>query len=729
MNSVMDAKTLYRPLTRAIRQSLGVLSISILIPAIGYAGDINTISTDRTADGSIQVHFKLSSPLSGSPDNFQIDNPARVAIDLPDTTNKTGERTQKINLGPVKSLMMAEAGGKTRVVFNLTQATPYAINPQGNELTVTFKPAATSNTTATGLAVSTMADNNPATAMDRGQSIDFRRSADGAGRLLIQTSGPNAPMKMRSEGSNIIIDLPNTRVESGRFGVKDFATPVESVDVRPMGSGSRITLKTRNAGEHMAYQTDNRLVVEVKPVPKAEGAQNVGEKKYTGERLTLKFQDIQIRPLLQLIADFTGNNIVVSDDVKGSISLRLENVPWDQALDLILTTKGLSMRKNGNVMYVAPTADIVARDKAEIEARQQSQQLAPLSTDIIQINYAKADDIYKLLESASKTGKTSADGKGGDTAQRFISDRGSVTVDPRSNSLIVTDTASALDRVRDLIHKLDKPVKQVLIETRIVIATDNFARQLGVRWGVQAGFNRGNSTFGLGSTAPLVASGTSLPTAGASTGTVGTAPTDWMVNTPISGTPAGSLGLAILGSNVLLDLELSALQSEGTGEIVSSPKVITTNGHTALISQGTEIPYIATQTAGGVASNTVSFKKAVLSTEVTPQITPNNNIIMDIDVKKDEPDYTNLLPGTTNPPINTREVKTKVEVKNGETVVLGGIYQFENNNSINKVPFFGDLPGIGNLFKNKEVKNQRLELLIFVTPKIINSDQSLVNNN
>ncbi|ACX96763.1 type IV pilus secretin PilQ [Halothiobacillus neapolitanus] len=728
MNSVMDAKTLYRPLTRAIRQSLGVLSISILIPAIGYAGDINTISTDRTADGSIQVHFKLSSPLSGSPDNFQIDNPARVAIDLPDTTNKTGERTQKINLGPVKSLMMAEAGGKTRVVFNLTQATPYAINPQGNELTVTFKPAATSNTTATGLAVSTMADNNPATAMDRGQSIDFRRSADGAGRLLIQTSGPNAPMKMRSEGSNIIIDLPNTRVESGRFGVKDFATPVESVDVRPMGSGSRITLKTRNAGEHMAYQTDNRLVVEVKPVPKAEGAQNVGEKKYTGERLTLKFQDIQIRPLLQLIADFTGNNIVVSDDVKGSISLRLENVPWDQALDLILTTKGLSMRKNGNVMYVAPTADIVARDKAEIEARQQSQQLAPLSTDIIQINYAKADDIYKLLESASKTGKTSADGKGGDTAQRFISDRGSVTVDPRSNSLIVTDTASALDRIRDLIHKLDKPVKQVLIETRIVIATDNFARQLGVRWGVQAGFNRGNSTFGLGSTAPLVASGTSLPTAGASTGTVGTAPTDWMVNTPISGTPAGSLGLAILGSNVLLDLELSALQSEGTGEIVSSPKVITTNGHTALISQGTEIPYIATQTAGGVASNTVSFKKAVLSTEVTPQITPNNNIIMDIDVKKDEPDYTNLLPGTTNPPINTREVKTKVEVKNGETVVLGGIYQFENNNSINKVPFFGDLPGIGNLFKNKEVKNQRLELLIFVTPKIINSDQSLVNN-
>lgn len=725
MNSVMDANTVYRPLTKAIRQTLGVLSISLLIPAVGYAGDINAISTDRTPDGSVQIHFKLSAPLSGTPDNFQIDNPARVAVDLPDTVNKTGERTQKVNLGPVKSLIMAEAGGKTRVVFNLSQATPYAITPKGDEVTVTFKPNAASNTTASGMAVSTTVGNNQATAMDRGQTIDFRRAADGAGRLLIQTSGPNTPMKMRSEGSNIIIDLPHTRVESGRFDVKDFATPVENVDVRPMGNGSRITLQTRNAGEHMAYQTDNRLVVEVKPVPRSQGAQNIGEKKYTGERLTLKFQNIQIRPLLQLIADFTGNNIVVSDDVKGSISLRLENVPWDQALALILQTKGLSMRKNGNVMYVAPTADIVKQDKAELEARQQSQQLAPLTTDIIQINYAKANDIYKLLESASKTGKSGDKGK--DTAQRFISSRGSVTVDSRTNSLIVTDTASALDRIRDLIHKLDKPVRQVLIETRIVIATDNFARQLGVRWGVTGIGQHNGTTYGTSSSASAAQSLVQNVAAGAAAGIPATA--GYNINTPISGTPTGSLGLAILGSNVLLDLELSALQSEGSGEIVSSPKVITTNGHAALISQGTEIPYIATQTSGVGNIQTVSFKKAVLSTEVTPQITPNNNIIMDIDVKKDEPDYTNMLPGTTNPPINTREVKTKVEVKNGETVVLGGIYQFTNTKSLNKVPFFGDLPGIGNLFKDREVNKQRLELLIFVTPKIIDSNQTLVNSN
>ncbi len=720
MNSVMDATTRHRLLSTAIRQSLGILSIS-LIPAIAIAGNLTGISTERTADGSIQVHLKLSEPLAASPDNFQIDNPARVAIDLPGVNNQTGERSQKIDLGPVKSLMMAEAGDRTRIVFNLSQSTPYAITPQGNEVTVTFKPAAASNTTATGVAISS--GSNPTTAMDRGQMIDFRRSADGAGRLLIKTSGPNTPMKMRREGSNIIIDLPNTRVDAGRFNVRDFATPVENVDVRPMGNGSRITLQTRNAGEHLAYQTDNRLVVEVKAVPKNQSAQNVGEKKYTGERLTLKFQDIAVRPLLQLIADFTGNNIVVSDDVKGSISLRLENVPWDQALDLILTTKGLSMRKNGNVIYVAPTADIVARDKAELEARQQTQQLAPLVTDIVQINYARASDIDKLLEATSKTKQGGSDkASAADATQRFLSNRGNITVDSRSNSLIITDTASALDRIRDLVKKLDTPVKQVLIETRIVIATDNFARQLGVRWGIQSGFNRAGSTVGLGSTAPGLTPGSSLPTAGAGAGTAATNPGNWMVNTPISGTPTGGLGLAILGSNVLLDLELSALQSEGSGEIVSSPKVITTNGHTAMIKQGSEIPYQSTTSTGGGAVNTVQFKEAVLQTEVTPQITPNNNIIMDIKVKKDEPDYTNMLPGTTNPPITTREVTTKVEVKNGQTVVLGGIYEFQNTKTVNKVPFFGSLPGIGNLFRDKENSNKRFELLIFVTPKIIDAN-------
>jgi type IV pilus assembly protein PilQ len=357
--------------------------------------------------------------------------------------------------------------------------------------------------------------------------------------------------------------------------------------------------------------------------------------------------------------------------------------------------------------------------------------LAPLVTDIVQINYAKADDIYKLLEDTSKTrqgGGAGTEGKAAaDTAQRFISDRGNITVDSRSNSLIITDTASALDRIRDLVKKLDKPVRQVLIETRIVIATDNFARQLGVRWGVTGtGTGQGNTYMASGN-----ANATNTMVNNVAAGVAPGIPTlanRFNFNTPISGAPTGGIGLAILGSNVLLDLELSALQSEGSGEIVSSPKVITTNGHPALISQGTEIPYIATQTAGGVASNTVSFKKAVLSTEVTPQITPNNNIIMDINVKKDEPDYTNMLPGTTNPPINTREVKTKVEVKNGETVVLGGIYQFQNTNTINKVPFLGDLPYLGNLFKDRETNKQRLELLIFVTPKIIDSNQQLVSD-
>ncbi len=737
-DKVMDGMTqTNRQLRTAIRQGLGVLSLALL-PGLALAGDLQGISYDRASDGSIQVHFKLSAPLSGNPDNFQIDNPARVALDLPGVDNKTGKRMTDVGLGPLKSIMLAEANGKTRAVFNLTSSTPYAIKSEGNQVLVTFKAVSTPTQTTAGYKISDEGSNST-TAMDRGQPIDFRRSADGAGRLLIRTKGPQSAMKIHREGTRIIVNLPDTRLTSGRYDVRDFGTPVQSVDVRAHGSGSRITLQTHDAGEHLAYQTDNKLVVEVKPVPKAKGAQNLGKKKYTGERLTLKFQNIAIRPLLQLIADFTGNNIVVSDSVKGDISLRLENVPWDQALDLILTTKGLGMRKNGNVIYVAPLAELAARDKAELAAQQQAQQLAPLRTDIVQINYAKAQDIAKLITGSGELKRTgggatpqgnTASANAGTNSEDIglLSNRGSIVVDDRSNSLIVTDTAGSLDRIRDLINKVDRPVKQVLIETRIVIATDNFARELGVRWGIQAGFNRSGSTFGLGSTSPTASTGLTLPTSGASTGTVSTTANNWNVNTPIAGTPTGSLGLAILGSNVLLNLELQAMQSEGTGEIVSSPKVITTNGHTAMIKQGTEIPYQSTTNVGGAAATNVSFKEAVLQTEVTPQITPNNNIIMDINVKKDEPDYTNLLPGSTNPPINTREVKTKVQVKNGQTVVLGGIYEFQNTTSVDKVPFFGDLPGIGELFKSNSRKNKRLELLIFVTPKIVNSNQQFVSD-
>ncbi|MGM0691031.1 MAG: type IV pilus secretin PilQ [Pseudomonadota bacterium] len=726
-----DMDNLKKPsrLSTGLRRGLGLPAITMaaaFAPCLALAGDLNEISYDRTSDGTVQIHFSLSEPLAGEPGSFKIDNPARVAVDLPDVDNQTGNRQTAIGLGAVNSVMLAEANGKTRAVFNLDQSVPYSINQDGNRLTVSFDQVEQDTTTASGMAV-TDRGSSEATAMDAGQPIDFRRASSGAGRLLLDVGSTEAPMDIERQGSQIVVRLPGTRIEEGGYNVNDFATPVERVDVRREGNGSRVTLKTKDAGEHLAYQTGNRLVIEVQPIPEEEQRTSLGKKEYTGERLTLKFQDIQVRPLLQLIADFTGNNIVVSDTVQGSISLRLENVPWDQALDLIMTTKGLSSRENGDVIYVAPTEEVAARDKAELAAREQAQQLAPLITDIVQINYAKADDIASLVRQSSGLGESDGDKK---SDGNFLSRRGSITVDSRTNNLIVTDTAEALDRVRGLIEQIDRPVKQVLVETRIVIATDNFSRELGVRWGLQGGFDRGGQRVGFGGTSP--SPGTqNLPiqTPGnpaLNDQTFATSGGDWMVNTPISGDPTGSLGLAILGSNVLLNLELQAMQSEGTGKIVSNPKVITTNGHKATISQGVEIPYQSQTASGGGAISNIEFKEALLKTEVTPQITPNDNVIMDILVMKEEPDYTRAING--EPPINTREVQTKVQVQNGQTVVLGGIYEFENVTQLEKVPFFGDLPGVGNLFKNRLSDDSRFELLIFVTPKIVDRE-NLSNHN
>ncbi len=716
-----DMDNLKKPsrLSDGLRRGLGLPAITMaaaLVPCLGVAGDLNEISYDRTSEGKVMVHFTLSEPLTSDPGSFKIDNPARVAIDLPDVENKTGSRRTSIGLGAVNSVMLAQAGDKTRAVFNLDESVPYSIAQDGSRVTISFDEIQQATTTANGLAV-TDKGSSIATAMDAGQPIDFRRTADGAGRLLLGIGGTDTPMDIRRQGSEIIVRLPGTRLDPGRYNVNDFATPVERVDVRPEGNGSRVTLKTRNAGEHLAYQTGERLVVEVQPIPVEEKRTSLGKKEYSGERLTLKFQDIQVRPLLQLIADFTGNNIVVSDSVQGSISLRLENVPWDQALDLILTTKGLSSRENGNVIYVAPTEEVAARDKAQLEAREQAQQLAPLITDIVQINYAKADDIAALVRQSSGLGENSGEKK---SDGNFLSRRGSVTVDSRTNNLIVTDTAEALDRVRGLIEQIDKPVKQVLIETRIVIATDNFSRELGMQWGAKAIGQFGGSTVGMSGGGTQAANMALNAFQG---NAAGTSAGDYNVNLPISQTATGSLGLAILGSNVLLNLELQAMQSEGLGKIVSNPKVITTNGHKAVISQGMEIPYQSQTASGGGAISNIQFKEALLKTEVTPQITPNDMVIMDILVQKDEPDYTRAING--QPPINSREVQTKVQVQNGQTVVLGGIYEFENTSQINRVPFLGDLPGIGELFKSRSNDNSRFELLIFVTPKIVNENQQM----
>ncbi|MDM7323192.1 MAG: type IV pilus secretin PilQ family protein, partial [Gammaproteobacteria bacterium] len=480
-----------------------------------------------------------------------------------------------------------------------------------------------------------------------------------------------------------------------------------------------------------------QLTVEVRPLPKEQPptAAGLGPKEYKGERLTLKFQDIEIRPLLQLLADFTGNNIVVSDSVQGRMSLRLENVPWDQAMDLILTTKGLSQRKNGNVIFVAPTAEIAAREKAEMEARKQTEDLAPLISDFMQVNYAKAADSARLLHptyrpaGAGGAAPTPAAPTGGTAAARtrgFLAPRGTLTVDERTNTLLINDTPESLDKIRDLVKKLDTPIKQVLIESRIVIATDDFARELGLKWGVTGSFNN-NGT-------PIFLSGNTTGTAGmVNNYAAGNAPgvpaldNRFNVNMPAgsfaSKPVTGGLGLAVLGSNVLVDLELQALQVEGKGEIISSPRVITANGQKAVIKQGKEIPYLQ-QTSSGATN--IAFKEAVLATDVTPQITPNNNVILDIKVQKDEPDFTRSINGV--PPIDKREVETKVQVKNGETVVLGGIYEISSADQINKIPFLGDLPILGHLFKTNGTKNNKFELIIFVTPRIIENGVMVSSN-
>ncbi|MEW6445264.1 MAG: type IV pilus secretin PilQ [Pseudomonadota bacterium] len=691
---------------------------------------IQGMEASNQTDGSVQIRFSMSETPQGAPSHFSIEQPARIALDFPDTRIGIDKRVQALENGMVHDVRFAEAQGRTRAVVSLRENSAYDVKLDGQDVILTIMPRASSASSASSpvgnesMVAETAAQ--PTTAQEIAE-VDFRRGGQGEGRLLVQLPQPNVPMSMSAEGRQLIIDLPQTRLSERSYDVSDFATPLRLVSVQQRGVGSRLVLETNAPYDKMAYQTGNLLTVEVRPLPKEQNATEAyGPKTYKGERLTLKFQDIEIRPLLQLLADFTGNNIVVSDSVQGRMSLRLENVPWDQAMDLILTTKGLSQRKNGNVIFVAPTTEIVAREKAELEAQKQSQEIAPLVSEFMQVNYAKAGDIAKLLRPAA-AGATQGGASGQAGASRqvgFLSPRGSMTVDERTNTLLINDTPESLDKIRDLVKKLDTPIKQVLIESRIVIATDTFSKELGVRWGVTGVAGNSNPVLYTGT-----GSGTNSMVNNVSSGLAPGVPIlasdRYNVNLPLtSGNAAGSLGLAILGSNVLIDLELSALQSEGKGEVVSSPRVITANGQKATIKQGKEIPYLE-QTSSGATN--VAFKEAVLATEVTPQITPNNNVIMDIKVQKDEPDFTRLVNGV--PPIDKREVVTKVQVKNGETVVLGGIYEISNTDTVNKVPFLGDLPMLGNLFKQDLNKTSKFELIIFVTPRIIENGVMVEPNN
>jgi len=665
----------------------------------------------------LQLTMRLTGPAM-EPLSFTIDNPARISFDLPNTELALPSRRIEVKSGGLDTILAAEAKDRTRLVLNLDRLVPYDTRLEGNNIIVTLgTPAqATSGAAAAGRTAAAAAPSASGPTVRAIRSIDFRRGTDGAGRVVVKLTDPRTQINQRQLGNQIVVDFSGTELPKNlmrRFDATDFGTPVSSFDVVRTGNDTRILINANGDYEHLAYQSDDQYVVEVQPARKAV-AQLEDKPVYTGQRLTLDFQDIETRAVLPILADTGGQNIVVSDSVRGNITLRLQDVPWDQALDIVLKTKGLDKRKQDNVIIVAPSDELASREKAELAARKDLQELAPLRSEFLQVNYAKAADMAALIKS-----------QGGS----LLSNRGNVAVDDRTNTLLLQDTADRLSDIRRLVATLDIPIRQVLIEARIVIVNDDFTRELGVRAGYTGvkGYNNGQNVAFVGGSAAGV--DTSLgsylnnlndndPTNdGRYTIPGGAAAQNrYNVNLPVV-SPAGRLAFALLGSDYIVDLELSAAQAEGRGEIKSSPHVITANQKEASIEQGVEIPYQQSASSG---ATTVEFKKAVLALKVTPQITPDNRIILDLNVKKDSVGQVVVTSGGVNvPSIDTREISTQVLVNDGQTVVLGGILETEERKDETKVPYIGDVPVLGRLFKSTRRTNNKDELLIFVTPKIL----------
>jgi len=660
-----------------------------------------------------QIALTMSGPAT-TPKSFTIDNPARIALDLPDTVNEMDARSVAISAGVLQNVTTVEAGGRTRVVINLSALTPYQTAVKGNQLLVTLNQDGASGDQPSILVDDSATEKQASRVITRREnsveSLDFRRGPMGEGRIVFKLSSPSIVTDMRQEGGRIVVDFPDTKLAEElqkRLDVMDFGTPVQFIDAISNKRGTKVVIvPATQEFEQLAYQSDDLFTVELKPMSMEEIEDNRKAKfGYIGEKLSLNFQDIEVRSVLQLLADFTDLNIVVSDSVQGKLTLRLKNVPWDQALDIILQTKALGKRQAGNVIMIAPAEEIATRERIELEGMKQKTELAPLRTEFFQANYAKAEELAGLLQ--NQTGQ-------------LLSERGTVTVDSRTNTLLIHDTVERLTEIRALVHRLDVPIRQVLIESRIVIASDDFNKDIGVRWGLNRNtVNPGGGGDGEGFLLSGNANGiTNLGNNDS------LSPADrFNVNLPISN-PAGTLGVALakLPFGTLLELELSAMQSEGKGEVVSAPRVITANQHEAYIEQGVEIPYVEASSSGATS---ISFRKAVLGLTVTPQITPDDRIVMDLRINKDT---VGEIFGSGNaqvPSIDTREVSTQVLVSNGETVVLGGIYEQDLLSSVDKVPFFGNLPLIGKLFTRTLSRDDKSELLVFVTPKIIKENVSL----
>jgi type IV pilus assembly protein PilQ len=689
-----------------------VWAFACLMVAAGWSMSARAQTVVEAVSSSMQggvevVRIDFSQPLAAVPAGFAIQSPARIALDIPGATNGLGRSTVEVNQGNLRSVNVVTAGERTRLVLNLKSAAAYKAQLQGKSLLVVLEPSASSSPVAAAAPVFAESRNTESQPI---RDVDFRRGTDSSGRVIVDLPNNQVGVDIRQQGQNLVVEFLKSSLPEGlrrRLDVSDFGTPVQTVTTFQAGDRVRVVIELKGAWEHSAYQSDNQFVIEVRQqkVDPTKLTQGIG---FAGEKLSLNFQNIEVRSLLQVIADFTNFNIVTSDSVTGAVTLRLKDVPWDQALDIVLQAKGLGMRKTGNVLWIAPKDEIAAKEKLDLESRNAIQNLEPVRTQSFQLNYTKAADIAVQLTS-------------GIGAARILSTRGSVIAEPRTNQLFVTDITSKLEAVQQLIAKLDIAVRQVLIEARIVEASDTFGKSLGVRLGGSdlRGIRGGDPGYSIGGGNRVALGGTYDAVSGTTGESVTALDT---VNTTFVNLPALGQGgfapstLAIslfsAAANRFLNLELSALEADGKGRLVSSPRIVTADQTKALIEQGTDFPYQQATSSGATA---VAFRRATLKLEVTPQITPEGNIILDLDVNKDSRGETTAA-GIA---INTKHIKTQVLVENGGTVVIGGIFELTESENEAKVPLLGDLPAIGNLFKSKTRSSNKQEMLVFITPKMI----------
>jgi type IV pilus assembly protein PilQ len=699
-------------------RQFGLAVAFLLLPLVAQAQTAIEAVSASIQGGVEVVRIDLTQPLSAIPTGFSIQSPARIALDFPGISNAMGRSAVELNQGNLRSVNVVQAGDRTRVVLNLKQATPYKAQLQGKSLLVVLDAVASA--VPVPAAASVFAENRSRDTLPL-KDLDFRRGDEGSGRIIVTLPNNQVGVDIRHQGQTLVVEFMKSTLPQGmrrRLDVTDFGTPVQTVTTSQAGDRVRMVIEPKGQWVHSAYQSDDQFVVEVKPL-KVDPSKLTQGPGYSGQKLSLNFQNIEVRSLLQVIADFTNFNIVTSDSVTGNVTLRLQDVPWDQALEIILQAKGLGMRKTDNVIWIAPKDEIIAKEKLELESKVSVLNLEPVRTQSFQMNYAKAEDVAKQLTGA---------GGGEKSAGRTLSPRGSATADSRTNQLFVTDVPSRLDQVLQLLQKLDIPVRQVMIEVRIVEATEDFGKSLGVKFGAadlraQQG---GDGGYQIGTSNNRIAFGTNysnvVSTTGASSTPVDTSSN--FVNMPASGmgfaNPATfAVSIFSAAANRFLNLEISALEADSKGRVISSPRVVTADGKKASITQGEQIPYQSCNGTAGTGNSTsgcsIEFKDAVLKLVATPLITPEGTIIMDLDVSKDS----RGVDTSVGPAINKKNVITQALVDNGGTVLIGGIFELSESDTETKVPWFGDLPGVGNLFKSKGRTQSKKELLVFVTPRII----------